>query len=145
MEKLVKQDIPRYGTLIFPSYQLFKTKLKPVKFAAIDIIHGTHVEFKQTIKEDLKKNGLLCPMVLNKKNQLVNGNHRFKVLKKLGDASLFYIADTQAEENFFSRLNVEVWKMHPNVNDDGFMWEGKMKPYTEKCLHLFKDVKRAIK
>jgi len=143
LEKLVKQDIPGYGTLIFPLYQLFKIKLKPVKFAAVDIIHGTHLEFRQTVKNDLKKNGLLCPMVLNKKNQLINGNHRFKVLQTMGDASLFYHADNQAEENFFSRLNVEVWKLHPNVVDHSFMWEGKMKPYTEKCLHLFKDVKRA--
>jgi len=142
LDKLVRQNIPGYGKLIYPLYQLFKERLKPIKFEHVNIIHGTHLEFKQRIKDSIKNEGLLCPMVVNKKNELINGNHRFKALQTLGDASLFYYADNQAEENFFSRLNVEVWKLHPNVESHQFMFEGKMKPYTEKCMHLFQNVKR---
>jgi hypothetical protein len=53
----------------------------------------------------------------------------------------FYVAKDDAEVNFFSRMNVKVWEMHPNVNDLSFCFEGKMKKYTEKCLHLFTDVR----
>ena len=142
LDKLVRQNIPGYGKLIYPLYQLFKERLKPIKFEHVVIVHGTTLEFRNTIKESINKEGLLCPMVVNKRGELMNGNHRFKVLQTLGDASLFYHADTREEENFFSRLNVEIWKLHPNVMDHSFMFEGKMKPYTEKCMHLFQNVKR---
>jgi hypothetical protein len=44
-----------------------------------------------------------------------------------------------------SRVNVAVWGMHPEVNDLSFCFEGKMKKYTEKCLHLFDSNVRIIK
>jgi hypothetical protein len=37
----------------------------------------------------LKKNGLLCPLVVDKDLQLHSGNHRFKAIRKHGDASFF--------------------------------------------------------
>lgn len=129
------------GEVIWPWYRIFRSKLQLVKFKDVKVIHGTHNEFKQTVKNDLEKNGLLCPMVLDREYQLHSGNHRFKILKNLGDASLFYIGNNDAEVNFFSRLNVEVWKMHPVVNDLSFCFESKMRPYSEKCLHLFTDVR----
>lgn len=141
MEKLVKNEINEYGTVIWPLYQIFKSKLRLVRFDDVKIVHGTHHDFKQTVRLDLEKNGLLCPMVLDQKMQLKNGNHRFKTLKKIGDASLFYVANNDAEVNFLSRLNVKVWEMHPEVNDLSFCFEGKMRKYTEKCLHLFTDVR----
>ena len=141
MEKLVKQEVPGIGTVIHPWYKIFNSKLRLVKFDEIKIVHGSHNEFKQTIKNSIEQNGLLCPMVLDQDYVLHNGNHRFKVLKKLGDASLFYVANYDAVVNFLSRLNVKVWEMHPEVNDLGFCFEGKMRKYTEKCLHLFTDVR----
>lgn len=145
LDKLAKTSFENNKTLIWPSYRIFKSKLRIVKFEDVKLVHGTHNEFKQTIKDDLEKNGLLCPMVLDNDYVLHNGNHRFKILKKLGDASFFYVANNDAEVNFFSRLNVEVWKMHPNVMDLGFCFQDKMKKYTEKCLHLFSDVERAAR
>ena len=141
LDKLHKNIVEGTGTVIWPLYMLFKNKLKLVKFDDVVLRHGTHAEFKQTVRDDVSRNGLLCPMVLDRDNVLRNGNHRFKVLRKHGDASLFYVAKDDAEVNFFSRMNVKVWEMHPNVNDLSFCFEGKMKKYTEKCLHLFTDVR----
>jgi hypothetical protein len=38
----------------------------------------------------------------------------------MGDASIFYKAQTDEEVNFLSRVNVAVWEMHPEVNDLSF-------------------------
>jgi len=141
LDKLHKNIVEGTGTVIWPLYMLFKNKLKLVKFDDVVLRHGTHAEFKQTVRHDVSRNGLLCPMVLDKDNVLRNGNHRFKVLRKHGDASLFYVAEDDAEVAFFSRMNVKVWEMHPNINDLSFCFEGKMKKYTEKCLHLFTDAR----
>ena len=61
---------------------VFKERLVLKKFDDIKIVHGTHNDFKQTIRHDMEEHGLLCPMVIDQEDQLRNGNHRFKVLKK---------------------------------------------------------------
>ena len=52
------------------------------------------MSLKQRLEAILKKNGLLCPLLVDKDLNLHNGNHRFKVIKKYGDASIFYKAQT---------------------------------------------------
>jgi disulfide oxidoreductase YuzD len=145
LDKLAKNIVANVGTVIWPLYRIFKERLELIKFEDIKIIHGTHNEFKATVRSDIEKNGLLCPLVVDKDLNLRNGNHRFKVIKKHGDASIFYKAQTDEEVNFLSRVNVAVWEMHPEVNDLSFCFEGKMKKYTEKCLHLFDSNVRIIK
>jgi len=146
LDKLHKNKVEGTGIVIWPLYMVFKERLQLKKFDDIKIIHNTHVEFKQTVRADVEKNGLLCPMVIDKDNQLRNGNHRFKVIKKFGDASLFYVAKSDAEVNFFSRLNVLVWELHPDMSQlMEKLWQGKMKKYTEKVPHIFtENVKFAI-
>jgi hypothetical protein len=67
-----------------------------------------------------------------------------KAIRKHGDASFFYKAQSDEEVNFLSRLNVKVWELHPEVNDLSFCFEGKMKKYTDKCLHLFNTNVRSV-
>ena len=145
LEKLHKNEIAGIGTVVWPTYMIFKERLILKKFDDIKIVHGTHNDFKQTIRADMEKDGLLCPMVIDENDQLRNGNHRFKVIRKHGDASIFYKAQSDEEVNFLSRLNVKVWELHPNVSDLGFCFEGKMKKYTDKCLHLFSDANRVAR
>ena len=145
LDKLVKNQVANVGTVIWPLYRVFKERLQLIKFDVIKIIHSTVNEFKQTIREDIKVNGLLCPLVVDKNLNLRNGNHRFKAIKKFGDASIFYKAQSDEEVNFLSRFNVKIWEMHPNVNDLGFCFDGKMKKYTDKCLHLFTTNVRVVK
>jgi hypothetical protein len=138
LEKLHKNIVAGYGTVIWPLYMVFKERLQIVKFDDIKIVHGAHPEFKQTVRADVEKNGLLCPLVIDPKMQLRNGNHRFKVIKKHGDATFAYKAESDAEVNFFSRLNVLCWELHPDMSQlMEKLWQGKMKKYTEKVTHIF--------
>jgi hypothetical protein len=113
-------------------------------FDGIKVVHAPHNEFKQTIKDDMEKNGLLCPMVVDMNNCLRNGTHRFKILSKLklADASLFYRARDDRELSFLSKLNVVVWKLHQAKTpptDFEFLFKPPMQNYTDKCLHLLKE------
>lgn len=142
MDKLHRNQIAGMGTVVWPYYRVFKERLVLKKFDDIKIVHNTHADFKKTIRDDLEKNGLLCPMVIDEKDQLRNGNHRFKILKKgnLADASFFYKARSKEEVMFFSRLNVLCWELHPDMSRlMEKLWQGKMKKYTEKVTHLFTE------
>ena len=147
MDKLHKNEIAGIGKVVWPTYMIFKERLILKKFDDIKIVHGTHVEFKQTVRSDMEKNGLLCPMVIDEKDQLRNGNHRFKILKKgnHADGSFFYKAKSPEEVMFFSRLNVLTWELHPDVTQlMEKLWQGKMKKYTEKVTHLFTENVRSV-
>ena len=145
LDKLHKNIVAGHGEVIWPLYMIFKHRLEIKKFDDIKIIHNTHAEFKQTIRSDIENQGLLCPLVVDEQLQLRNGNHRFKAIKKHGDASLFYVAKSDEEVNFFSRLNVLTWELHPDVSQlMEKLWQGKMKKYTEKVPHLFKENVRSV-
>ena len=72
LDKLHKNKVEGTGIVIWPLYMVFKERLQLKKFDDIKIIHNTHVEFKQIVRADVEKNGLLCPMVVDKDNQLRN-------------------------------------------------------------------------
>jgi hypothetical protein len=57
----------------------------------------------------------------------------------------FYVAKTDQEVNFFSRLNVLCWELHPDMKQlMDKLWQGKMKKYTEKVPHLFTENVRSV-
>ena len=129
-------------TIVHPWYKLFKHRLVLKDFKDIKMIHSTHAEFKAEIRADILRQGLLCPLVIDHTNTLRNGNHRFKFIRKVGTASLFYFAKTEQEVNFFSRMIVRVWELHSangQIDDFSFMFEGKMRKYSEKVPHLFSE------
>jgi CRISPR/Cas system CMR subunit Cmr4 (Cas7 group RAMP superfamily) len=142
LDKLHRNQIAGIGQVVWPTYMVFKERLVLKKFDDIKIVHGTHNDFKQTIRHDMEEHGLLCPMVIDQDDQLRNGNHRFKILKKgnYGDGSFFYKARSPEEVMFFSRLNVLCWELHPDMTQlMEKLWQGKMKKYTEKVTHLFTE------
>jgi len=147
LDKLHRNQIAGIGQVVWPTYRVFKERLVLKKFDDIKIVHGTHNDFKQTVRHDMQEHGLLCPMVIDEKDQLRNGNHRFKILKKgnFADASFFYKARSPEEVNFFSRLNVLCWELHPDMTQlMEKLWQGKMKKYTEKVPHLFTENVRSV-
>ena len=132
MDKLHRNQVAGIGQVVWPTYMVFKERLVLKKFDDIKIVHGTHNDFKQTIRHDMQEHGLLCPMVIDENDQLRNGNHRFKILKKgnYADGSFFYKARSQEEVMFFSRLNVLCWELHPDMTQlMEKLWQGKMKKY----------------
>lgn len=132
-------------TIIHPLYQIFTNRLEIIKFEDIFSTHVPHHDFKIKIREDIKQNGLLCPLVLIKENdkyELHSGNHRYAFIKKYANASLCYVAKTKDELFFLTNLNKEVWKRHKNklpVTDFQFLFENKMKKFTDKCLYLLTE------
>ena len=144
MDKLAKTKHHDSRTIVHPYYQLFPMRIELLWFEDVKQIHTPHNDFKQSVRQSMQQEGLLCPMVVDWNNDIRNGANRFAVLKKgkLADGSLFYKARSPEEVNFFGRLNVEVWKLHleqKNVYDFEFLFKGKMKKYTDKCPHLFTE------
>ena len=144
LDKLLKTRDQGLKIIVHPLYQLFPSRLKLVYFDDVKAIHGAHNDFKISIRSDMEKNGLLCPMVLDSNNNLVNGTHRFKILSKnkLADASLFYTSKDDNELNFLSRLNVEVWKLHSAntpPSDFEFLFKKPMLKHTERCMPLLNE------
>tara|TARA_R100000664_G_scaffold29096_1_gene40733 strand:- start:1042 stop:1488 length:447 start_codon:yes stop_codon:yes gene_type:complete len=145
LDKLHKNQVAGMGTVIWPLYMVFKERLILKKFDDVKIIHWGR-ELKQNVWSDVKKNGLLCPMVIDENNQLRDGNHRFRMLTKKGDASFFYKAASDDEVNFFSMLNILCCELHPDMTQlMEKLWEGKIKKYTEKVSHLFTENVRIAK
>jgi len=145
LDKLHKNIVAGHGTVIWPLYMVFKERLQIVKFDNIKIVHGTHPDFKQTVKKDIEKNGLLCPLVVDKDLVLQNGNHRLRAIRKHGDATFVYKSESDEEVNFFSRLNVLCWELHPDMSQlMEKLWQGKMKKYTEKVTRLFTENVRSV-
>jgi len=144
LDKLAKTKHHDSRTIVHPYYQLFPMRIELLWFEDVKQIHTPHNDFKQSVRQSMQQEGLLCPMVVDWNNDVRNGANRFAVLKKgkLADGSLFYKARSPEEVNFFGRLNVEVWKLHmeqKNVYDFEFLFKGKMKKYTDKCPHLFTE------
>ena len=132
-------------TIIHPLYQIFPRRLELIKFEDIMTTHVPHHEFKIQIREDIKQNGLLCPLVVTKENDkydLHSGNHRYVFIKKHSNASLCYVAKNRDELFFLTNLNKIVWEKHINklpVTDFEFLFEDKMKNYTDRCLYLLTE------
>ena len=132
-------------TIIHPLYQIFPHRLEVIKFDDIMTTHVPHHEFKIQIREDIKKNGLLCPLVVTKENDkydLHSGNHRYVFIKNHANASLCYVAKNKDELFFFANLNKVVWEKHNNkelIPDFEFLFEEKMKKHTDKCLYLLTE------
>ena len=144
MDKLARTTHHDSRIIVHPFYQLFPMRLELLWFDDVKQICTPHNDFKHKVRDSMQIDGLLCPMVVDWNNDIRNGANRFAVLKKgkLADGSLFYKAKTPEEVNFLGRLNVAVWEKHiakEDIFDFQFLFEGKMKKYTDKCLHLFTE------
>ena len=144
MDKLHKNEVAGIGTVAWPYYMVFKERLILKKFEEIKTTLPLN---SNLLKVDLEDNGLLCPMVINYKNKIVDGSARFALLSEAGvKGSLFYQARNKDEEIFFKKLNNLIWDEHPDMTKlMEKLWQGKLKKYTEKVTNLFtENVKTVI-
>ena len=141
LDKLHKTRDQGLRTIVHPLYQLFPTRLELKYFDTIKI-NNEQFNFQTKIKDDLELNGLLCPMIIDNNNVLQKSINRFIVLKKYGDASLFYKVKNQKEINFFEKLNIIVWKKHienKTVTNFEFLFNPPMQKYTDECIYLLQE------
>lgn len=131
--------------ILWPKYMLIAKRIITVPTTRIENIYGTHNDFYQMIKADIKQKGMLNPPVMEKNEQgnwiCRNGNHRVKFAKKNGyDGIISYEAQNDDEVKFLSRLNVLVWELDKRgeePRDFEFIFkDSKLKKLIEKCRTL---------
>ena len=100
--------------MLEPHYQIFKDKLKEVKFKDMKLLFPTMDKFKKEVNADMENNGLLCPIVLDKDGITVrSGTHRHEYFKNKYESTLCYMTTSHEETKFFQLLNVFCWRNHP--------------------------------
>ena len=105
--------------IIEPYYQLFKDKLKEIKFKDMKTIFPPQPKFEQKIHPDFDKNKLLCPIVLDSDGVTIrSGTHRYEYFKNKYESTLCYVGENGNETKFFQLLNVFCWENHPVQKED---------------------------
>jgi len=98
--------------ILIPKLILFPKRIVTVDLFFLKLTQSyTNKFFVSELKEDLRKNGLLCPLVISKEKRLIDGNHRYEAMKEnYSHAVAYEIDDTEEEDIFFSRLNSRLWQ-----------------------------------
>ena len=105
--------------MLEPHYQIFKDKLKEVKFKNMKTHFPTVDSFSIKINSDFKERGLLCPIVLDVDGvHIRSGVHRYEYFKDKHESTLCYVGDDGNETKFFQLLNVFCWENHPVKRTD---------------------------
>ena len=105
--------------MLEPHYQIFKDKLKEVKFKNMKTHLPTVDSFSIKINSDFKERGLLCPIVLDADGvHIRSGAHRYEYYKDKHESTLCYVGDDGNETKFFQLLNVFCWENHPVKRTD---------------------------
>tara|TARA_R100001126_G_C4825984_1_gene149254 strand:- start:42 stop:392 length:351 start_codon:yes stop_codon:yes gene_type:complete len=105
--------------MLEPHYQIFKDKLKEVKFKNMKTHFPTVGSFVIKINPDFEERGLLCPIVLDADGvHIRSGVHRYEYFKDKHESTLCYIGNNGDETKFFQLLNVFCWKNHPVKKTD---------------------------
>jgi len=99
--------------MLEPCYQIYKDKLKEIKFKNMKTLFPTFNKFVEKINPDFEKNGLLCPIVLDKNMDIRSGTHRYEYFKNKYESTLCYVGQNHQETKFFQFLNVFCWENHP--------------------------------
>ena len=105
--------------MLEPHYQIFKDQLKKVKFKDMKTLFPVIDKFKNEVNPDMKKNGLLCPIVLDKDGVTIrSGTHRYEYFKDKHESTLCYVGENGHKTKFFQLLNVFCWRNHPVQKED---------------------------
>ena len=129
--------------MIHPFYQIFGVRLEVIHFS--DIINCDHKEHATDINDSIEDIGLICPIVLTKKDNkyiISDGCSRYNFIKEYANSSLCYVAKNVDEEKFLQQLNKKVFNIHKQqkkVESFEFLFEDDIVSYTTKCLGLLSE------
>ena len=129
--------------MIHPLYQIFGVRLEVVHFD--NIINCDHKEHATDINDSIADIGLICPIVLTKKDNkyiISDGCSRYNFIKEHANSSLCYVAKNVDEEKFLQQLNKKVFNIHKQqkkVESFEFLFEDDIIGYTTKCLSLLSE------
>lgn len=92
-----------------PKRIVFNSILKRFKLKDINPNQtNNNQELIEKLKVDIKQNGLLCPLVVNK-NKLIDGHHRYEAIKDFCTETLVYMVEDNDMEKLLSKLNSYIW------------------------------------
>ena len=95
-----------------PKRIVFNSILKKIKLPNIKPNQtNNNQELIKQLRIDIKKNGLLCPLVVNN-NTLVDGHHRYEAIKDFCTETLVYMVDDNDMEKLLSKVNSYIWFDH---------------------------------
>ena len=98
--------------ILIPKLILFPKRIVTVDLFFLQITQSyTNKFFIGELKDDIRKNGLLCPLVVSKERRLIDGNHRYEAMEEdYTHAFAYEIEDIEEEDVVFSRLNSRLWQ-----------------------------------
>ncbi len=93
-----------------PKKIVFNSILKKVPFNIIKP-HQENLNEKliTQLKKKIKEEGLLCPLVINTNNKLLDGHHRYEAIKDYCTEIDVYVVKTKYMEKYLSTLNSYLW------------------------------------
>lgn len=143
LDKLLKTTDYASRIIVHPMYQIFPQRLVVRYFDDIVTNKIPYHFIKKSIHRDMKANGLLVPIIINNKNELVHGKNRFNILLQNKFAgSLFYKIVNDDEVEFLKKVGEKIWNMHKNqktITDWNFLFEDDLIAHTEKNFHMLKE------
>ena len=129
--------------IIHPLYQVFPMRLEMIHFD--NIINCDHKEHATDINDSIEDIGLICPIVLSKKDDkyiIIDGCSRYNFVKEYANSSICYIAKNVDEEKFLQQMNKKVFKLHTEqkvIRSFEFLFQDDIVDYTAKCTYLFSE------
>jgi hypothetical protein len=128
---------------IHPLYQIFGVRLEMINFD--NIINCDHKEHATDLNDSIEDIGLICPMVLAKKDNkyiIADGCSRYNFIKNHANSSICYVAKNEDEEKFLQQMNKKVFKLHKEekvIRNFEFLFQDDIVDYTAKCTYLFSE------
>ena len=93
-----------------PKKIIFDSLIKKIKIKDIKPNQdNNNQDLIDQLEIDIKLNGLLCPLVIDINNILLDGHHRYKAIKNFCTETEVYIVKDKDIEKFISKLNSYVW------------------------------------
>ena len=93
-----------------PKKIIFDSLIKKIKIKDIQFNQdNNNEELIDQLEIDIKLNGLLCPLVVDTNNILLDGHHRYEAIKNFCTETEAYIVKDNDMEKFISKLNSYVW------------------------------------
>jgi hypothetical protein len=129
--------------MIHPLYQIFGVRLEIINFD--NIINCDHKEHATDINDSIEDIGLICPIVLAKKDNkyiITDGCSRYNFIKEHANSSICYVAKNEDEEKFLQQMNKKVFKIYKEekiIRDFEFLFQEDIIEYTAKCTYLLSE------
>ena len=96
--------------ILIPKLILFPKRIVTVDLFFLQITQSyTNKFFIGELIDDLRKTGLLCPLVVSKERRLIDGHHRYEAIKNFCTETLVYVVKDSDMEKLLSKLNSYVW------------------------------------